>query len=137
MSAPEQREKANNPEYFGIREDCSPTSSVWLEGGVEKFSIDLANRKVHESTLKWHDLHNQILSTLEFTDTPKDGNIPKTGCVISGCNGELCASEALTSTCVYKNEYACYTTARCEVQENDKCGWTQTEKLTSCISEAK
>ena len=60
------------------------------------------------------------------------------GCVVGGCNNELCQdadAEPLVSICLYKPEYACYDSAACERQANGRCGWTQTEELTSCIAE--
>ncbi|MBP7832685.1 MAG: hypothetical protein KA035_02840 [Candidatus Levybacteria bacterium] len=58
-------------------------------------------------------------------------------CVISGCSRQFCVSksesEGFVSTCEYKEEYACYKTATCEVQANGTCGWTQTAELTACL----
>lgn len=61
-------------------------------------------------------------------------------CVVGGCNGEICHSadeEPPVSICVYKPEFACYKTARCEAQSNGKCGWTQTPELKQCIEKAR
>ena len=58
-------------------------------------------------------------------------------CVVSGCNGELCVSdrdEKQMSLCVYKKEFACYKSAKCERQANNKCGWTMTKELKSCLN---
>lgn len=58
-------------------------------------------------------------------------------CVPAGCSGVICADaeEAanIVSTCEYRADYACYSTAKCERQATGKCGWTQTAKLTSCL----
>lgn len=56
------------------------------------------------------------------------------GCVITGCNSEVCSNEAAVSACVVLPQYACYKTARCEKQTDGTCGWTQTEELITCIS---
>lgn len=55
------------------------------------------------------------------------------GCVISGCNGELCADVERSSICLYRPEFICYKTASCERQKDGKCGWTQTAELTACL----
>lgn len=60
-------------------------------------------------------------------------------CMIGGCNSELCseASEDLkASICLYEPKFECYNTATCEKQINGKCGWTQTEELTRCLTKA-
>lgn len=56
-------------------------------------------------------------------------------CVISGCNSEICSERSYDSGCVYLPEFQCYTAATCEVQPDEKCGWTPTPELTSCINE--
>lgn len=71
-----------------------------------------------------------------ITENLKPGN----GCKIGGCSGEICqdaSSEPVASTCIYKAEYACYKTARCEKQQTGKCGWTKTPELTTCLSNSK
>lgn len=62
------------------------------------------------------------------------------GCAIGGCSSEICSdasSEPMMSTCIFKEEYACYKTARCEKQAGGTCGWTRTDSLTTCIANAK
>lgn len=59
-------------------------------------------------------------------------------CQVGGCNGELCADPArgpLNSICLWKEEFTCYRTARCEVQASGRCGWTLTDELRQCLSE--
>lgn len=65
---------------------------------------------------------------------------PQPPCVISGCNGELCLDRAAAADiggtiCLAKPEYACYRSAECKVQSDGKCGWTQTQELTSCLAQ--
>jgi eight-cysteine-cluster-containing protein len=59
------------------------------------------------------------------------------GCAIGGCSGEICgeASEAdnLVSTCIYKEEFQCYKSARCERQTTGKCGWTLSADTVVCL----
>ena len=55
-------------------------------------------------------------------------------CYVTGCSSQLCSSEqGMMSTCEYREEYACYQTATCEVQSDGECGWTQSEELSSCL----
>lgn len=58
-------------------------------------------------------------------------------CVVGGCSGQLCSdasSEPLMSTCEYREEYACYKDAVCEVQKGTgECGWTETQELSLCL----
>lgn len=60
-------------------------------------------------------------------------------CKITGCSNQLCVDEAegdVVTTCEYRDEYACYKTAKCERQEDGKCGWTPSESLISCLRSA-
>jgi len=61
-------------------------------------------------------------------------------CKLDGCSSELCLdadAEGRVSICIYRPEYACYASnGRCEVQDNGHCGWSQTDALQQCISEA-
>jgi hypothetical protein len=54
-------------------------------------------------------------------------------CQTSGCNGEICSDKEEFSICVALPEHGCYANAICEIQENGSCGWTQTEKLKTCL----
>jgi len=57
-------------------------------------------------------------------------------CRPTGCSAQICADQDVVTTCEFKPEYACYKTAKCERQEDGNCGWTPTEKLVTCLSEA-
>jgi|SRR3989344_305083 len=62
---------------------------------------------------------------------------PSVGCIISGCNNEICQdanTEPATSICIYDPKYECFKSAKCERQEAGECAWTQTEELKSCLS---
>ena len=54
-------------------------------------------------------------------------------CRTTGCSGQVCADEDVMTTCEYREEYACYKTARCERQNNGRCGWTETAELQKCL----
>jgi hypothetical protein len=66
---------------------------------------------------------------------------PAVVCVRSGCSGQLCVDGSFDlgqiqmSTCQWQPEYACYQQARCEVQDNGRCGFTPSDELTACIEE--
>lgn len=75
-------------------------------------------------------------TTPNTNPTPKPlpvAEAPAKRCYVSGCSSQLCTSEPdMMSTCEYREEYACYQTATCEVQITGECGWTETEELKSC-----
>ncbi len=56
-------------------------------------------------------------------------------CITTGCSGQVCAPQAVITTCQYDPEYACYNspTTSCGCN-NGSCGWDQTDALDSCIS---
>ncbi len=59
-------------------------------------------------------------------------------CFIGGCSGQLCTSDPnAASTCEWTAAYACYQQLGiCEADENDQCGWRQTQELLDCIDNA-
>jgi len=62
---------------------------------------------------------------------------PAKTCVTAGCSGQLCVdstSGGLTTTCEWLEEYACFDTAKCEVQSDGNCGWTMDANLQWCLS---
>jgi eight-cysteine-cluster-containing protein len=61
------------------------------------------------------------------------------GCIRTGCSGHVCTDASngpLISTCEWREEYACYKTAKCEKQSNGQCGWTPSESLQGCLKAA-
>lgn len=79
----------------------------------------------------------QILSTFKFYEAE---SVAGQGCIIGGCSGELCLNESSKDTgsiCVYKEEFACYKSAKCEKQTDGNCSWTKTDTLISCIEKSK
>src|SRR3989344_931009 len=64
----------------------------------------------------------------EVTTSPISG-----ACKVTGCSGQICSDEDVITTCEYKEEFACYRTAKCERQANGQCGWTQTPTLQACL----
>lgn len=62
------------------------------------------------------------------------------GCAIGGCSSQLCVDASMgdvASTCEWRDEYACYTSATCERQASGKCGWTMTSELQQCLENAQ
>jgi hypothetical protein len=57
-------------------------------------------------------------------------------CVVSGCSGQLCARQALFSTCEWRPEYACFARATCAPQAGGACGWIMTDELRACLDAA-
>jgi hypothetical protein len=66
------------------------------------------------------------------TAAPPGGSGPSI-CKPTGCSGEICSDQNMASTCIYRQEYACYKTAKCERQSSGECGWTQTMELQDCL----
>lgn len=55
-------------------------------------------------------------------------------CFVGGCSGQVCSDqEGVITTCEWREEYACYREATCEVQTDGNCGWTQTAALQACL----
>lgn len=73
---------------------------------------------------------HQILSTFKLTGTPQLFQKP---CIITGCSSHICADGPIISTCKYLPKYACYKTAKCERQEDGRCGWTGSPTLSQCL----
>ncbi len=64
---------------------------------------------------------------------PEPPKTQNTACVVTGCSNHICAEEPMTTTCEYKEEYICYQKAKCEKQQNGKCGWTETPEIQACL----
>lgn len=55
-------------------------------------------------------------------------------CRPTGCSGILCADADVMTTCEFKPEYACYSSATCTRQSDGACGWTKTPELDACLA---
>lgn len=69
--------------------------------------------------------------------SPVSSPIVQGGCKVTGCSGQVCSDQDVETSCEWKEEYACYKTARCERQQDGRCGWTMTENLTACFTQAR
>jgi eight-cysteine-cluster-containing protein len=78
---------------------------------------------------------------VEETDapiTPIDSTRPAGAyddCIITGCNGQICASEDVITTCEIREEYACYRSTICERNRQNNCGWRDTDTLRECMGQ--
>lgn len=60
---------------------------------------------------------------------------PQGKCYVGGCSSQICSDRPdAVSTCEYREEYACYQSARCERQASGQCGWTETPELAQCLA---
>lgn len=77
------------------------------------------------------------VTTSTPTTTISTSSKPQKACIKTGCSGQICSDKDIVSTCEYREEYACYSKAVCERQQNGECGWTETLELTSCITKSR
>jgi len=61
-----------------------------------------------------------------------DSEAPIT-CVVSGCNGEICAAEELASPCEEIATAHCFDLATCGVLADGTCGWDLNEDYLACV----
>ena len=60
---------------------------------------------------------------------------PPVECVVSGCNGEICAPFEMFSTCEASPEYACLSLTTCGADASGQCGWEQNDAYLACLEE--
>jgi len=92
-------------------------------------------KKDNPSGLPQYD--ESVTIPVKFQTTAATTPTTSSGCVVTGCSGQICASEKQITTCEFKPEYACYKTATCEKQASGGCGWTSTPELAACLSSSK
>jgi hypothetical protein len=64
------------------------------------------------------------------------GPVDPVGCIKGGCSGQLCVDASkppIATTCEWREEYACYQTAICELQPDGSCGFRKTPELVACL----
>lgn len=71
----------------------------------------------------------------EPVDPPAGECVTDADCMQTGCSGEICAAQSVSSICIYRPEFACYDepTTSCGCN-NGSCGWAQTDELSACLS---
>ena len=60
---------------------------------------------------------------------------PPVECVVSGCNGEICAPFEMISTCVAMPEYACLSLTTCGANAQGQCGWEHNDAYLACLED--
>jgi eight-cysteine-cluster-containing protein len=59
-------------------------------------------------------------------------------CAPTGCSGQVCAAQPVTTTCEFREEYACFqdpALTRCGC-DGGRCGFDQTPELAACLDAA-
>lgn len=79
---------------------------------------------------------------LETKPEPISGEREKDGCVITGCNGEVCVSEETSqlmgvTPCIYKPEFACFNESVCSHDASGECAWQETPEFIACIEQIR
>jgi hypothetical protein len=115
----------------------------WDKSGATDEQIGLAFDRMHTSGLIVAGYRYTVSgpagtaparSVTQFWLRATDEAATKT-CYVGGCSGQICSDEqGVISTCEWREEYACYRTAACEVQADGNCGWTQTTELQACLA---
>ncbi|WP_437774717.1 hypothetical protein [Sorangium sp. So ce1097] len=60
------------------------------------------------------------------------------GCLVTGCAGQICAAQRVTTTCEWRDAYACYRShGTCERDARGQCGWRPTPELAACLRAAR
>ncbi len=95
----------------------------------------LVLKRDNPSGLAQNDAELKVPVTFDLNNW-LSGSTTSGGCKITGCSGQICSDQDVTTTCEVKPEYACYKTAKCERQPDGQCGWTPTDQLVQCLSNA-
>jgi len=62
-----------------------------------------------------------------FLECEKDSD-----CIVSGCNGEVCARRKYFTPCVFKPEFECLKLTTCSCN-NGVCSWKQNDAFKQCL----
>lgn len=98
----------------------------WLLAGC-------ANKSTNEPPVRSAD------HTTSQGDEPTKQMSGSPACKRAGCSGELCVaadSDQVVTACKWQPHFACYDDAECTLQEDGRCGWTDTEQLRKCLERA-
>ncbi|OGV97217.1 hypothetical protein A2W24_04295 [Microgenomates group bacterium RBG_16_45_19] len=107
------------------------TAAVEIQAGQALFSKILATFKFIDQFASEPDNLN---STQQYV-SPECGVNP--GCGAGADCTEKGQEANVSGICVVLPEAICYLTARCEIQPNGNCGWSQTSELTACLARFK
>ncbi len=110
------------------------TIELTYSGGVVERVITVEQVSVDE----WQIVAVAV-SEPEPTPVPPSEPVVDAGgaCFVGGCSSQVCSDDPeVMTTCEWREEYACYQNATCERQANGQCGWTETESLLQCLTDA-
>lgn len=111
---------------------------LFILGGYYLVRFSASNRQKTEPILPHENIQNSVSSSPEI-ETPSlvTSSVPiprpQAICKTTGCSSQICSDKDVTTDCMYREEYICYQKAKCERQQNGKCGWTETEVLKECL----
>lgn len=61
---------------------------------------------------------------------------PSGECMPSGCSGQVCANEPVTTTCEWQPWYACYKLAKCGAfGPGGACAWSENPEFVQCMAD--
>jgi hypothetical protein len=130
----------NTVERLGVEQIDGTGRDTMFEAGVttKPISDDSTPPSLPEPTLPEPIVSEPLPTEPEPEPSPLPTPIPEKptqkGCYRGGCSGQLCTDRAdVITTCEFRAEYACYTTATCERQVDGMCGWTLTEEVRACL----
>lgn len=103
-------------------------NSATTEGETITF-VSVEPTRVYQQNLEPKDY------TFTFDVVKKTTATPVATCFVGGCSSEICSDKKdVVSSCIYKAEFACYKTAKCERQPSGQCAFTPTSALNSCLA---
>jgi len=137
-------------ECFGFgRKDCLVVDGNLFYDEINGFTHKPGYRQtiIVERSLRWGSTNQEDipqdtgLYSFAFIELVSEENVSgsQKTCVVSGCSSQLCISSEEVqngggvSTCEFREEYACYAGAACEIQNSGECGWSMTDELAQCI----
>ncbi|MCK4319082.1 eight-cysteine-cluster domain-containing protein [Candidatus Micrarchaeota archaeon] len=95
----------------------------------------LFNESMENETIEEESAENGIEEIEEEEEPSTEEEVECTSdseCIVSGCSNEICASEQLTTTCEYKEEYQCLRLTSCGCVEG-ACMWKPTIEYEECM----
>jgi hypothetical protein len=89
-----------------------------------------------DTTIESSDLTTNMAKVIVSEPVTPAKSPPLFGCKIGGCSNQLCVDASIpdpVTTCEWRESYACYQSAQCQVQVDGHCGWTLTPELQKCL----
>jgi hypothetical protein len=114
---------------IGLKESATTTTSKITLLAVDPFPV--ARQQIASSAYRF------TFNVIPYIKPAPPTFVKTPVCYVGGCSKEVCSEDPYqVSSCIYKNEFACYKTATCERQPTGQCGWTETPALQMCITNA-